>query len=203
MTWSTASICRASDLGRRSRSAAPALIPDPRNDENLAVAQTHLAFIRFHNRVVDKLAGEGAPSVTLFKAARETVVKHYQWMLRGDFLPRIVDKAVIDDVFQNGRKFFEVVPDVELDDKLRKNPTYSYMRLQPGDMPTMPVEFSVAAYRLGHSMIRGAYEWNRVFRAGGPGPIASLALLFTFPAPAVCCRPTATWTIRRPAASSG
>ena len=32
-----------------------AIIPDPRNDENLAVAQLHLAFIRFHNRVVDTL----------------------------------------------------------------------------------------------------------------------------------------------------
>jgi Animal haem peroxidase len=32
-----------------------AIIPDPRNDENLGVAQTHLAFIRFHNRVVDTL----------------------------------------------------------------------------------------------------------------------------------------------------
>lgn len=30
-----------------------ALIPDHRNDENLIVAQTHLALIRFHNRVVD------------------------------------------------------------------------------------------------------------------------------------------------------
>lgn len=167
-------------FGSKKSERRAALIPDPRNDENLAVAQTHLAFIRFHNRVVDKLAGEGAPSATLFKAARDTVVKHYQWMLRNDFLPRIVDKAVVDDVFRNGRKFFEVVPSPELDDKLRKNPTYAYMKLQPGDMPTMPVEFSVAAYRLGHSMIRGAYQWNRVFRAGGPGPIASLALLFTF-----------------------
>ena len=32
-----------------------AIIPDPRNDENLAVAQLHLAMIRFHNRVVDTL----------------------------------------------------------------------------------------------------------------------------------------------------
>ena len=32
-----------------------ALIPDPRNDENLIVAQTHLAMIRFHNKVVDDL----------------------------------------------------------------------------------------------------------------------------------------------------
>lgn len=138
-----------------------ALIPDHRNDENLAVAQTHLAFIRFHNAVVKKLEDKGSPSATLFQRARRRVVKHYQWMLRTDFLPRIVDPAIVDDVFTNGRKFFEVSP-------------------LPGFTPTMPIEFSVAAYRLGHSMIRGAYQWNRVFRAGGPGPIASLDLLFTF-----------------------
>lgn len=30
-----------------------ALIPDTRNDENLAVAQIHARFINFHNRVID------------------------------------------------------------------------------------------------------------------------------------------------------
>lgn len=137
-----------------------ALIPDPRNDENLAVAQTHLAFIRFHNAVVDKLASEGTPSIFLFQRARRRVVRHYQWMLRTDFLPRIVDPAIVDDVFSNGRKFFEVCA-------------------YPGYTPTMPIEFSVAAYRLGHSMIRGAYQWNRVFNSGA-GRIATLNLLFTF-----------------------
>lgn len=54
------------------------------------------------------------------------------------------------------------------------------MWAQPKDTPTMPIEFSVAAYRVGHSMIRGAYQWNRVFRGGGPGGIATLGLLFRF-----------------------
>lgn len=54
-----------------------ALIPEPRNDENLIVAQTHLAFIRFHNAVVDKVASEGTPSFLLFPRARRRVVKHY------------------------------------------------------------------------------------------------------------------------------
>jgi hypothetical protein len=82
-------------------------------------------------------------------------------MIRTDFLPRLIDTAILQDVFTNGRKIFEANP-------------------QPGDRPTMPLEFSVAAYRLGHSMVRGAYDWNRVFISGGPGPIATLDLLFTF-----------------------
>jgi len=99
-----------------------ALIPDLRNDENLAVAQTHLAFIRFHNAVVDKLSSEGTPSIFLFQRARRRVVRHYQWMLRTDFLPRIVDPTIVDDVFANGRRFFERV-------------------VFPGFTPTMPSSF--------------------------------------------------------------
>jgi hypothetical protein len=42
----------------------------------------------------------------------------------------------------------------------------------------MPIEFSVAAYRLGHSMIRRQYNWNKIFDFGS----GSLDLLFTFSA---------------------
>src|SRR5687768_11318246 len=41
--------------GPNAAARRKALIPDHRNDENLAVAQHHLAMIRFHNRVVDTL----------------------------------------------------------------------------------------------------------------------------------------------------
>jgi hypothetical protein len=143
------------DLPRRSDKRAR--IPDVRNDENLVVAQTHLAFIRFHNRVVDKLEADGVPKAQRFEKARELVVKHHQWMVRTDYLPRVVKPQLVDRVFTEGRKVFEVSP-------------------VPGDSPTMPVEFSVAAFRLGHSMIRTAYDWNHVFDDGG----GSLDLLFTF-----------------------
>jgi Animal haem peroxidase len=145
------------DLPRRPAGVA---IPDARNDENLAVAQTHLAFIRFHNRVVDKLTAEGVPAAQLFAAARDLVVRHYQWMLRTDFLPRITNRPQLNGVFQNGRVVVETDP-------------------VPGDPPTMPVEFSVAAYRMGHSMVRPTYEWNGVFESGQSG-VADLALLFGF-----------------------
>ncbi|MEV6237049.1 heme peroxidase family protein [Lentzea sp. NPDC051838] len=157
------------DLPRRGGTAGtPAdrrapLIPDARNDENLAIAQTHLAFIRFHNRVVDELALTGLTGDRLFRAAKELVVRHYQFMLKTDFLPRIIDPAIVDDVFTNGRKFFEV-------------PGQYYGR---DNTPTMPIEFSVASYRLGHSMIRDAYQWNRVFNTTGIVP-GTLFLLFVF-----------------------
>jgi hypothetical protein len=168
-------------VGSGSTKAArrAANIPDPRNDENLAVAQTHLAFIRFHNRVVDTLATGGTPAVHMFDEARETVVRHYQWMLRTDFLPRLVDPAIVEDVFRHGRKYVDVPMDGD--------DPYGYLcsgdrRMQPGDTPTMPVEFSIAAYRLGHSMVRGVYQWNRVFNSGGAPAItaATLQLLFQF-----------------------
>ena len=133
-----------------------AIIPDPRNDENLAVAQTHLAMIRFHNRVVDTLPGS-VPQAQRFAKAREIVTKHYQWMLKNDYLSRVCAKGVVNDVFNNGRKAFEV-------------------GATPTDVPTMPIEFSVAAFRLGHSMIRRAYNWNKIFDDG----FGTLDLLFTF-----------------------
>jgi hypothetical protein len=48
----------------------------------------------------------------------------------------------------------------------------------PMSVPTMPIEFSVAAFRLGHSMIRETYAWNREF----PGDQGTLDLLLTFSA---------------------
>src|SRR3954470_23036311 len=94
-------------LGSGAANKRKAVIPDKRNDENLAVAQTHLAMIRFHNRVVDTLPSS-VPAGQRFAKAREIVTKHYQWMVRTDYLPRIAAKAVVNDVFTHGRKAFEV-----------------------------------------------------------------------------------------------
>lgn len=132
-----------------------AIIGDKRNDENLAVAQTHLAFLKFHNAVVEKMAKDHPhlPNEALFKAARTEVVLHYQSIVLTDFLPRVVQHEVLQDVLKNGRKFYT-------DD----------------DRGCMPVEFSAAAYRMGHSMVRPSYEWNRVFNSSEIP--ATLFLLF-------------------------
>jgi hypothetical protein len=145
-----------SDLPRVTSGASTgdAIIPDPRNDENLAVAQTHAAFIRFHNRVVDTLPAS-VPAPQRFREARKKVTKHYQWMVRTDYLSRICTPAIVTNVFSQGRKVFEV-------------------GAAPTSIPTMPIEFSVAAFRLGHSMVRATYSWNKVF------PNATLGQLFDF-----------------------
>jgi hypothetical protein len=153
-------------VGETKAAERAPLIPDVRNDENLAVAQLHIAFMHFHNRTVSRLSSS-VPSALLFDRARAEVVRHYQWMLRHDYLPKIVEPAIVDEVFSNGRRFFE--PD------------------DHDTSPTMPIEFSIAAFRLGHSMVRGAYQWNRVFNSTPPVPggpvrlgIATLVQLFTF-----------------------
>ncbi len=144
--------------GSSAKAKRKAIIPDPRNDENLAVAQTHAAMIRFHNRVLDSLPGS-VPAPQRFVQARELVTKHYQWMVRTDYLPRICRPNAVDNVFNSGRKVFEV-------------------GAAPTSVPTMPIEFSVAGFRLGHSMIRAAYNWNKIFDDGA----GTLDFLFTFSA---------------------
>ena len=114
--------------------------------------------IRFHNRVLDSLPAS-VPPAQRFAQARELVTKHYQWMVRTDYLPRICRKSAVDNVFNSGRKVFEV-------------------GATPTDVPTMPIEFSVAGFRLGHSMIRASYNWNKIFDDG----FGTLDFLFTFSA---------------------
>jgi heme peroxidase len=141
-----------SDLPRNSQGRA--LTGDPRNDENIIVSQLHLLFLRFHNRVVDHL-GSSTPPVpadALFDEAQRTVRWHYQWIVAHDFLRRIVGPEVIDDILVD-RPYAtaggEMTPKgIDL--------RFFGWRYDP----FMPVEFSVAGYRFGHSMIRPDYRIN-------------------------------------------
>lgn len=144
------------DLPRNSEGRA--LIGDHRNDENLLVAQTQLAFLKFHNKVVDRLAAGPNPPAPdkLFAEARKQVTWHYQWMVLHDFVERLTEPGIVVKILHEGRKFY---------------------RFQK--VPYMPVEFSAAAYRLGHSMVREVYSHNRVFTGGGVTP-ATLKLEFAF-----------------------
>jgi hypothetical protein len=118
-----------------------AVIGDPRNDENTIISQLQLAFVRFHNRVVDALleSDEELRGTELLERAQELVRRHYQWVIVNQFLPRICEQSVLNDVLENGGEFFA--------------PT------EPGEV-YIPVEFAGAAYRYGHSQIRTEYTVN-------------------------------------------
>ena len=131
----------ATDLQRNRQGAA--MITDPRNDENLVISQLQLAFIKFHNRVVDYLrSGDGAHLVgddeDVYEAARRSVRWHYQWLVLREFLPKVCDGSVLDDIRSEGRQYF----------------------LRAGDRVAIPVEFAGATYRYGHSQIRDRYTVN-------------------------------------------
>ena len=108
-------------------------IGDGRNDENLILSQLHLLFIRFHNRVVDHVAAKrpGAPVAEVADRARDLVRRHYQWLVVNDLLPRIVGA-----------------------DTLRA------VRAERPRTRSLPVEFTSAAYRFGHSTVREDYRIN-------------------------------------------
>jgi Animal haem peroxidase len=84
-----------------------ALIGDPRNDENLIISQLHLAFLKFHNAVIDYVKAE-MPELTTprerFAEAQRLVRWHYQWIVVHEFLPKTCGQKIVDDVLEKGRK---------------------------------------------------------------------------------------------------
>ena len=127
----------AKDLPRNNANPRRALIGDPRNDENTIVSQLQGLFLRFHNRTLADNPGVD------FAHIQKLVRFHYQYVVLNDFLPKIVHSSVMD-ALKSGHKF----------DHHKLN--FYHFRHEP----FMPVEFSVAAYRLGHSMIRPGYRLN-------------------------------------------
>ena len=154
------------DLRNRPNFRSLPFVADARNDENLIIAQFHTAFLRFHNAAVDWVqasqpAGYGGDvsQRRTFERAQQLTRWHYQWLVVNDFLRTITTAGVVDDILLGGLRHY-------------------YPR--KGE-PYMPLEFSVAAYRFGHSMVRAAYDHNRNF--GRPGvviPNAAFDQLFAF-----------------------
>lgn len=111
-----------------------AIIGDPRNDENVIVSQLHHAILKFHNRVVDLLI-TAAFAGDIFAEAKRITTHHYQWCVIHDFLVRICGATAVNSAIASAT-------------------------IAPGSAFSMPVEFAVAAYRFGHSLIRNGYILN-------------------------------------------
>jgi hypothetical protein len=130
-----------------------AIIGDPRNDENIIVAGLHCAHILFYNRVLDQLdqfdlsmfpaakttdKSERSLPFVKFQIARQATQWHYQWLLVNEHLPQIAGQRLVDDVLEQGNRFYRPARGKGF----------------------MPIEFSGACYRFGHSMVRPSYRAN-------------------------------------------
>ena len=126
-----------------------ALIGDPRNDENTIVSQLQGTFLRFHNKMVTVESTRRGRSAT-FAEVQRAVRRHYQWAVLNDFLPTVAGADVVNAVLPHLKSKKPITVD-------KPNLHFFHWR----DAPFMPIEFSVAAYRFGHSMIRPIYRLNR------------------------------------------
>jgi Animal haem peroxidase len=137
------------------KSARRALIGDKRNDENVIVSQLHSAMLQFHNKLAD------LDKSASFEEIQQQVRWHYQWIVVNDFLVKICGKEVVHDI----------LPHLGAGQPIWKNPPrFAFYKWR--EDPFMPIEFSAAAYRFGHSMIRPIYRLNTQL-AGGDDPSKS------------------------------
>lgn len=140
-----------------------AIIGDPRNDENHIVAQIQALFLNFHNKVIDQLGKnrtdlDNQPHAR-FELAQRIVRWHYQYLVVNDYLPKILGAQTLTAV---------------LGDKPATDPKPQLSFYKPkGGKAYIPVEFSVAAFRFGHSMVRPSYALNQ--HIGGSGPTATFS----------------------------
>ena len=154
------------DLARTTSGVA--LIGDPRNDENLLLNQLHLAFIKFHNQVVDALSAGTITDVF------------------GDPFPPPPDptppppnasieellsvRTYYDELFAKAQQivrwhyqwiivheFLPLICGQASIDQIDKHGLQFY---QPDGNPFIPVEFAVAAFRFAHPTIRSDYIIN-------------------------------------------
>jgi hypothetical protein len=128
-----------SEKGHRSN----ALVGDSRNDENIIISQLHAMMLRFHNRVADLFPGESLGAI------QQIVRFHYQWVVIHDFLETIIGSETLHRIFPHltrGSSLLKDPPNLTL-----------YNSKQRGGIP---LEFSLAVFRFGLSMVRPTYLLN-------------------------------------------
>jgi hypothetical protein len=140
--------CAVDDNSYPMEGATEPLLADPRNDDNANLSQLLTIFVWLHNTVLERI--EAAPPIDQsrpaeitgefqFSAARRIVTDIYRRIVRHDLVPRIIDHRVLSHYDTQRNPFVDQVNDGR-----------------------MPLEFSHAAYRFGHAMIRPSYKLNDV-----------------------------------------
>jgi hypothetical protein len=136
---------RLSDNGRDIVRFGPAqsekLIPDTRNDQTVILVQLHVLFMKLYNHLLGMIPGDPA-DIGRYTQARQRTVWHFQNIVLNDYLPRIVGRDAVDAALTRGASRYAAMVE-NFPSKL-----------------VMPVEFSFAAFRFGHSQLRDVYRLN-------------------------------------------
>jgi len=123
------------DLARNPLTGEADLV-EPRDDENQILSQITAAFIAFYNDFVNQ--GDS------YWQARQLTEDYYQEIVLTDLLPAYVGHAEIGKYLQFSHGHYHVTTP--------NFPNASYT----------PIEFSVGAYRFGHSLVRERYHINDI-----------------------------------------
>lgn len=134
-----------------------AIIGDMRNDENVIVSQFQLAMLRLHNAIYGQLMfpdGIVPEKFELdgpkFEQAQRILRWFYQYVVWNDWVKRIVKDSIWQKVLKKQGNLY----------------SYGGQFYKWENEPYIPVEFSVAAYRFGHSLVRPGYQVNLNTDAG-------------------------------------
>lgn len=126
-------------------------IPDPRNDDNPILAQLVVLFHLLHGVVLKilkdkKLAhNEEEAYIERFLCARGAVTLIYRNVVANDLMKRVLHDAVYEFYYS------------------KKAPGFAFLDGEAGTLdgdPRIPMEFSHAAFRFGHAMVRPNYRFN-------------------------------------------
>lgn len=114
-----------------------AILVEPRDDETQILSQISAAFVAFYNDFVNR--GDS------YARARKLTEAYYQEIVLTDVLPAYVGQSTIAEYL---------------------SVSHGRVRLNTPNFPNAnftPIEFSVGAYRFGHSLVRDDYHINDIF----------------------------------------
>jgi len=121
-----------------------ALLADPRNDDHLIISQLTAVLHEFHNIVWTRVRPSTVDEFSDYRAfllVRKAVALVFRRIVRKDLLGRLLEPGTYAYYADESRKWPDDFLDQESDN-------------------LVPIEFSHAAYRFGHVMVRFSYRLN-------------------------------------------
>jgi len=119
-----------------------ALIPDPRNAEHILLRSLQLLFMIYHNTLTKKIIKKKKDNIDpfhLFSEIKKNVIKVYHDIIQHDLLPSLISNKLIKKERKNILKGKGIYQNKEI---------------------SIPISFSFAAFRFGHSMVRPLYNFT-------------------------------------------